>query len=363
MEQFLALIHCLFFYAGFQTDHLNLLRRARARRLSHTPVLLRLRPFVSLLKLWTAFEKPSNAGPGWQSSLQLDVQDDGTEIPYARRQSWPDFVRWLTSKFNIRSLFEIQHEKFKQLAQDPGERVHAYNIRWNLERELVDELAGAELYPTGTVHEEELENMYVRSLLGPFSSKLTDLRAIRGTLIQVVGGTRDTASEGCVSLGLTLLQKHAVQLDNDQLVASELRKLQSPHATRTYPRKSFPFPSQRRNHQRITHLDAASRFSELEEEEADQSLSCQDLFFKLQTDGKVNWSPAQMKRLWADKCCFRCGLSGHQWADCKAKYPADPKAFHFANLISTDCPDADDTIPEDDEVWSYLQAVQAGHLN
>ena len=210
LEQFLALIHCLFFYAGFQTDHLNLLRRARARRLSHTPVLLRLRPFVSLLKLWTAFEKPSNAGPGWQSSLQLDVQDDGIEIPYARRQSWPDFVRWLTSKFNIRSLFEIQHEKFKQLAQDPGERVHAYNIRWNLERELVDELAGAELYPTGTVHEEELENMYVRSLLGPFSSKLTDLRAIRGTLIQVVGGTRDTASEGCVSIGLSLLQKHTV---------------------------------------------------------------------------------------------------------------------------------------------------------
>jgi hypothetical protein len=205
--------------------------------------------------------------------------------------------------------------------------------------------------------------MYVRSLLGPFSSKLTDLRAIRGTLIQVVGGTRDTASEGCVSLGLTLLQKHAVQLDNDQLVASELRKLQSPHATRTYPRKSFPFPSQRRNQQRITHLDAASRFSELEEEDADQSLCCQDLFFKLQTDGKVNWSPAQMKRLWADKCCFRCGLSGHQWADCKAKYPADPKAFHFANLISADCPDADDTIPEDDEVRSYLQAVQAGHLN
>ncbi len=114
--------------------------------------------------------------------------------------------------------------------------------------------------------------MYVRSLLGPFSSKLTDLRAIRGTLIQVVGGTRDTASEGCVSLGLTFLQNHAVQLDNDQLVASELRKLQSPHATRTYPRKSFPFPSHRRNHQRITHLDAASRFSELEEEDADQSL-------------------------------------------------------------------------------------------
>ena len=315
----------------------------------------------------TAFEKPSNAGPGWQSSHQLDIQDDGGEIPFARRQSWPEFVRWLASRFNIRALFEIQHENFKQLAQEPGERVHMYNVRWNLERELVDELAGAELYPVGSIHEEELENMYVRSLLNTFSSKLTDFRAIRGTLLQAGGDTRDTASEGGVSLGLTLLQNHAVQLDNAQFVASELRKWKSPHATtqatRTYPRKSFPFPSQRRNPQRITHLEAASRFSELEEEGADQSLCCQDLFFKLQTDGKVNWSPAQMKRLWADKCCFRCGLSGHQWADCKAKYPADPKAFHFANLVSTDCPDDDDTIPEDDEVRSYLQAVQAGHLN
>jgi len=33
------------------------------------------------------FERPSNAGPGWQSSLQLEVQDDGLDLPYARRQS------------------------------------------------------------------------------------------------------------------------------------------------------------------------------------------------------------------------------------------------------------------------------------
>jgi hypothetical protein len=87
--------------------------------------------------------------------------------------------------------------------------------------------------------------MYIRSLLGPFSSKLTDPHAIRGTLHQVAGGTRDTVSEGFVSLGLKILQKYVVQLDNDQLVASELRKS-------------------------LTHLGDASRFSEVEDENAEQ---------------------------------------------------------------------------------------------
>ena len=313
----------------------------------------------------TEFEKPGNAGPGWQSSLQLEVQDDGGEVPYARRQSWPNFVRWLASSFNNHALFEVQHQKFKQVSQTPGESVHAYNVRWNLERDLVDELAGAEVYPAGSVHAEELENIYVRSLLGSFSSRLLDLRSIGNTLSQVMPGeARDTASDGGVSIGLQLLQKHAVKLDNDQIIASELRKLQSPRATtRTFPRKSFSFSPQPRNFQRITHLGADSRFSELEDENAVQSQCCQDLFFKLQTEGKVNWSPAQMKRLWNDKCCFRCGKQGHQWADCKATQPANPKAFQFANLISSDYSEDDDSIPDEDEIRSYLQAVESGHLN
>ena len=150
-------------------------------------------------------EKPSNSGPGWQSAFQLDVQDDGIDIPYARRQSWPEFVRWLASSFNLRDLFDLQHEKFKMMSQNPGERVHAYNIRWNLERDLVDVLAVAELYPAGSVHEQELENTYFRSLVGPLSSKLYDLRTIQGTLRQVMGNAQDTVSGGSLSLGLQIL--------------------------------------------------------------------------------------------------------------------------------------------------------------
>jgi len=37
-------------------------------------------------------------------------------------------------------------------------------------------------------------------------------------------GARDTASDGGLPVGLQLLQQHAVKLDNDQIIASELRK-------------------------------------------------------------------------------------------------------------------------------------------
>jgi hypothetical protein len=67
------------------------------------------------------------------------------------------------------------------VSQNPGESVHAYNVRWNLERDLVDELAVADMYPTGSVHTEELESMYIRNLSGSFNSRLLDLCVIGGT--------------------------------------------------------------------------------------------------------------------------------------------------------------------------------------
>jgi hypothetical protein len=85
------------------------------------------------------------------------------------------------------------------------------------------------MYPAGSVHAEELESMYIRSLVGSFSSRLLDLGAIGGTLGQIVpGGPRTTDSDGGLSVGLQLLQQHAVKLDNDQIIASEFSQLQSP---------------------------------------------------------------------------------------------------------------------------------------
>jgi hypothetical protein len=178
----------------------------------------------------TEFEKPGNAGPGCQSSLQLEVQDDGGDVPYARRQRWSKFVKWFAASFNNHALFEVQHAKFKLLSQNPGESVHAYNVCWNLERDLVDELAVADMYPAGSVHEEEC--MHIPRLPGSLNSRLLDLREIGGTLRQIVpGGARTTNSDGGLSVELQLLQQHAVKLDNDQIVASELWQLQSPRAT------------------------------------------------------------------------------------------------------------------------------------
>ena len=74
----------------------------------------------------TEFEKPGNDGPGWQSSLQLEVQDDGGDVPYERRKK---FVKWLAVSFNNHALFEVQQTKFKLVSQNPVESVYAYNVR------------------------------------------------------------------------------------------------------------------------------------------------------------------------------------------------------------------------------------------
>jgi hypothetical protein len=114
-------------------------------------------------------------------------------------------VKWLASSFNNHALFEVQHAKFKLVSQHPGESVHAYNVRWNLERDLVDDLDVADLYPTGSVHAEELENMYILNLSGSLSSRLLHLLTIGGTLSQIVpGGARTTDSDGGLSVGLQL---------------------------------------------------------------------------------------------------------------------------------------------------------------
>ncbi len=99
------------------------------------------------------------------------------------------------------------------MSQNPGESVYAYNVSWNLDRDLVDELAVVDMYPVGSVHTEDLESMYIHSLSGSFSSRLLDLHTIGGTLSQIVpGGVRTTDSDGGLSVGLQLLQQHVVKL-------------------------------------------------------------------------------------------------------------------------------------------------------
>ena len=118
------------------------------------------------------------------------------------------------------------------MSKNPGESVQTFNVRWNLERDLVDELTVVDMYPDGSVHVEELQSMYIHSLSGSFRSRLLDLRTIGGTFSKIVpGGARTTDSDDGLSIGLQFLQHHTVKLDNDQIIVSELRQLQSPRCT------------------------------------------------------------------------------------------------------------------------------------
>ena len=46
-------------------------------------------------KLWEKeFETPGNAEPDWQPGLLLEIQDDGSEVPYTHRREWSFFDRY-----------------------------------------------------------------------------------------------------------------------------------------------------------------------------------------------------------------------------------------------------------------------------
>ena len=88
LGQFLALNHCLFFYAGFQTDHLDL-RRARARRLSHTPALYCSSIFFTFLRLGLHCVCASTVHPAFEQRRFVTVASICTlnSCPFAGVQS------------------------------------------------------------------------------------------------------------------------------------------------------------------------------------------------------------------------------------------------------------------------------------
>ncbi len=43
------------------------------------------------------------------------------------------------------------------------ESVNSYNVRWNLEKDLLDELVVAEVHPDGSIQVVEVESMYIQS--------------------------------------------------------------------------------------------------------------------------------------------------------------------------------------------------------
>ncbi len=138
-------------------------------------------------ELWeTEFETPVNVESGCQPVLLLEIQDDGGEVPYTHMRDCPFFVRWLCKQFKNPGLYQIQRRVFEDFTkQRSGETVYQYNHHWNLEKELLDQLASANMYESGT-YSYLLEDIYIRSLLLPLGNKLRDLKSVGTTLVKIL---------------------------------------------------------------------------------------------------------------------------------------------------------------------------------
>ena len=174
------------------------------------------------------------------------------------------------------------------------------------------------------------------------------------------------------------MQKHTVEIEKDQLVSLELYRLETGTSRLISSRKAIISPSRSfarstSSHPRVNNLVVSSRITELESGSELGDNPTAQLYHKLRGQGRTLWSREQMQRLWAERRCFKCGGTEHQSAD-GTNTPADPKHFHFSNLVSEVNAAHDDTcgediqnseldLPHDASIFEYLQSVEAGPLN
>jgi hypothetical protein len=195
-----------------------------------------------------------------------------------------------------------------------------------------------------------------------------------------LGGAQDPGHEEEVKLPLEIifLQEHAVEIEKDQLVSLELFRLETGTSPLISSRKTITSPSRSfarstSSHPRVNNLAASVRITELEPGSELVDNPTVQLYHKLRGQGRTLWSREQIQRLWAEHRCFKCGGIEHQSADCN-NIPADPKHFHFSNLVSVATVADDDTyggdflnpeldIPHDASIFEYLQSVEAVPLN
>jgi hypothetical protein len=257
----------------------------------------------------------------------------------------------LCGQFKNPGLYQIQRRIFEDFTkQRSGEVVYQYNHRWNLEEELLDELASANMYVPGT-YSCLFEDIYVRSLLPPLGNKLRDVKAVGTTLIKILPnlrGAQDPHEEEVkLPLEIKFLQEHVVEIEKDQLVALELYRLETGTFRLISSRKVIISPSRSfgrstSSHPRVNNLAVSARITELESGSELGDNPTAQIYHKLRGQGRILWSREQMQRL----CCFKCGGTEHQSADC-TNTPADPKHFLFSSLVSEANAAPDDTGGED----------------
>ncbi len=87
------------------------------------------------------------------------------------------------------------------------------------------------------------------------------------------------------------------------------------------------------------------------------------LYTRLYQDGRVPWSPKQVKVLFSENRCFKCSQTGHSVKDC-TNASADPKTVRFHHLTIDDTQDTgDQEILDDDAQMSALLLELTDSLN
>jgi hypothetical protein len=93
------------------------------------------------------------------------------------------------------------------------------------------------------------------------------------------------------------------------------------------------------------------------------ALDTHSLYTHLHQDGRVPWSPKQLKVLFSENRYFKCSQTGHSVKDC-TNATTDPKTVHFHHLTIDDTQDTcDQEILEDDAQMPTLLLELTDSLN
>ena len=313
-------------------------------------------------KLWTVFallasapvvshrwrdemERPAHASPTWQ--IWDKDEEFGHNNSEAARTTFPKYARWLCDTYKDDHLFFQQKNVFDHCFQKSGERTIDFNRRWLDQKRLVDELAGEFLYDASSRHTELLLNLYLSHLHPDIASSV---RAFKLQSQMTVKMQAQIAPQSSDTPAMTLhhLQEYAVDVKAQMAAARTMRSSYSPV---TNSRSTTPWRG-------VSRSQPPRLLTALTDAEDTHSL-----YARLHQEGRVSWSPHQLKLLFSENRCFKCSQTGHTAKDCP-NAAVDPKTVRFHHLAIDDGQDTGaQEILDDDAHMSDLLLELADSLN
>jgi hypothetical protein len=113
-------------------------------------------------------------------------------------------------------------------------------------------------------------------------------------------------------LEIKFLQEHVVEIEKDQLISLELYRLETGTSRLISSRKTIISPSHfftrsTSSHPRVNNLTVSARITALESGSELGDNPTDQIYHKLRGQGRILWSRDQMRLLWTEHCCFKCG--------------------------------------------------------